>query len=284
MHLYRTSVVYCPNNLSCYWNLDRPAILDDVGIAANLKKRVDYCTKLGVNVVAYATDRFNLKEKGDTPTLIENKRVMLSDRALIFPKLQHNGGDDDAPNAWRNVLKDASRLGLEIKMDKKMVPPVMDQLADYPFVFIHGRNEFSLTEEQRKALAKHLELGGFIFADSICASKTFTESFRKEMKEVLRLVGSSLKPIPPDHKIWRGPYTINEVTLRTKTRGGVFKEEKTRPRMEGAEIDGRLVVVFSPVDLSCALENAGKSQCTGYIHDDALKIGTNVVLYSLLSD
>ena len=280
----RTSVVYCPKNLSCYWNLDRPAIHDDMGINAKLKQRVDYCTKIGVNVVAYATDRANLKDKGDTPTLAEKKFELLSDRVLIFPKLQHTGGSDDAPNAWRNVLKNVSRLGLEIKMDKKMVPADMNQLADYPFLFIHGRNEFKLTEEERKALAEHLEFGGFIFADSICASKTFTDSFRKEMNAVLQMSGTKLEPIPPDHKIWSeqfDAYAIHKVKLRIKTPGGVFQEETRRPELEGANINGRLAVVFSPIDLSCALENSAKSQCTGYTHGDAIKICTNVIMYSL---
>jgi hypothetical protein len=282
----RTSVVYCPKNLSCYWNLDRPAIRDDIAINARLKKRVEYCTQIGVNVVAYATDRANLKEKGETPTLAEKKFDLLSDRVLIFPKLQHSAGADDAPNAWRNVLKDVARLGLEIKMDKKLVPADMEQLADYPFLFIHGRNEFKLTENERVALAEHLEFGGFIFADSICASKAFTESFRKEINAVLQIAGTKLESIPADHKIWTGDdaYKIHKVTLRTKTPGGVFQEETRRPELEGAKINGRLAVVFSPVDLSCALENSAKSQCTGYSHDDALKIATNVVIYSLLGE
>lgn len=281
----RTSVIYCPKNLSCYWNLDRPAILDAPGVNNNLKQRVEYCTRLGVNVMAYATDRFNLREKGETPTLAEKNQQLLTDRVLVFPKLQHGGGDDDAPNAWRNVLRNVEQLGLEIKMDKKMIPAEIDDLADHPFIFLHGRNRFAFTNEQREAIRKHLDLGGFIFADSICASKEFTESFRKEMS--LILANQPLVPIDPSHEIWTNQtygYKIDRVTLRTKTKSGTFKEEITRPQLEGAEINGRLAVVFSPNDLSCALENTAKSQCTGYTHEDSLKISTNVVLYSLLSD
>ncbi len=280
----RTSVVYCPANLSCYWNLDRPSILDDTTVSQNLKQRVDYCTKLGVNVIAYATDRFNLREKGETPTLVENNPQLLTDRVLVFPKLQHGGGDDDAPNAWRNALRNIEQLGLEIKMDKKMISATTDELADHPFVFLHGRNRFTFSREEREVLRKHLDLGGFIFADAICASKEFTESFRKEIYAILG--NQSLVPIAPNHEIWnkRYGYQLDRVTLRIKANGGTFQEEVSAPQLEGAEINGRLAVVFSPNDLSCALENTAKSQCDGYTHEDALKITTNVLLYSLLSD
>ena len=76
------------------------------------------------------------------------------------------------------------------------------------------------------------------------------------------------------------------MTLRTKDRTaqGGFREERRKPELLGAQMNGRLVAIFSPYDLSCALENTKVSQCNGYSHEDAKKIGTNVLLYSLRSD
>jgi hypothetical protein len=204
---------------------------------------------------------------------------------LVFPKLLHGGGADDAPNAWRKLLQDVQAVGLRIKLDKKMIAPELEQLEDYPFVFMHGRNDFRFTENQRKALQNYLDVGGFLFADSICSSPQFSNAFRNEMKAIL---GDRLQAIPPDHELWSETYgyQIDEVTLRTKDAGAVggFRESVQRPQLEGWEQEGRLVVVFSPNDLSCALENTAVSQCNGYPRSDALRIGANVVLYSLLSD
>lgn len=278
----RTSVVYCPTNLSCYWNLDRPALMDDKTLNANLRKRIEYCSQMGVNVIAYATGR-ELKEKGETPRVHNKKLEMLADRVLVFPKLQHGGGADDAPNAWRKILNTLELYGLEMNTKKKMISPTFEQLADHPFVFMHGRSGFSFTNEQREAIRDSLDNGGMIFADSICASQAFTDSFRKEMTEIL---GRPLQPIDPTHEIWGYGNKIDKVTLRIrdpKVAGG-FREEQRPPEFEGAEINGRLAVIFSPNDLSCALENTQKSQCTGYTHSDAMKIGYNVVMYYLLSD
>jgi hypothetical protein len=80
--------------------------------------------------------------------------------------------------------------------------------------------------------------------------------------------------------------TRTKVTLNTPDRNapGGFTSQEVVPQMEGITIDGRLAVVFSPVDLSCALENASATQCRGYSRDSAIKIGTNVILYRLRVD
>ena len=283
----RTSVVYCPTNLSCYWGLDQPAIMDNAGVKKKLKERVEYCTQLGVNVVAYATGIENLKEKGETPKVVERKFDLLTDRVLVLPKLRHGGGDDDAPNAWRHVLRELeATVGLDMKTDKKMISPSFEELADHPFVFIHGRTGFSFTDEQRQAIRDSLEHGGFIFADSICASDEFTKSFRDEMNRILE---KPLRPIPADHAMLtdRIGYKLDRVQFQIrdpKVAGGIGPLQWGPPRLEMGEYNGRIAVVFSPLDLSCALENIQKSQCTGYTREFAKKIGVNVVLYYLLGD
>jgi hypothetical protein len=284
----RTSVVYCPRNLACLWNADRP------GIEKQMKKDarfagvlgdVKYATKVGVNVVTYATGR-ELKEKGDRPKLDEKAKSVLMHRSLELPKLAHGGGQDEAPNAWLNIQKRFAESGLSINLKKKFVSADLEQLSDHPFVFMHGRSQFSFTEEERLALRTYLQMGGFIFADAICSSKEFTVSFRSEMRKIL---GEDLKPIPPAHPIWTDDkkylFRIENVTLRKKRgESGKFEEIKGPPDLEGHEIDGRLAVVFSQNDISCAMESAIVSQCEGYKREDAERIGVNVLLYRLRVD
>jgi hypothetical protein len=242
---------------------------------------IKYATKVGVNVATYATGR-ELKEKGDRPKLEAKAKSVLMHRSLELPKLIHSGGHDEAPNAWRNVQKKFAESGVSVNLEKKFVNADLEKLGDYPFVFMHGRNSFSFSEEERTALKIYIEMGGFIFADSICSSKEFTVSFREEMRKIL---GVELKPIPADHPLWTDRkflYRIDSVTLRKK-RGetGKFDEVKGPPDLEGHTVDGRLGVVFSQHDLSCAMESSTVSQCDGYIRKDAEKIGINVLLYRL---
>ena len=281
----RTSVVYCPANLSCYWALNRPG-LDQGGANPRLLQRIEYCKQAGTNVVAYATGR-QLKDKLATDVIDKRAVSVLSDRALVLPKLSHNGGADDAPNAWGKILKElSSDEGLEVKTEKKMIPADEKSLADHPFVFVHGRGRISFTEDERAAIRKYLQSGGFIFADSICASKEFADSFRAEMVEILGR--DVFIPIPAGHEIWsdeRYGTPITKIELRIKKSGGGFDPKSfAAPPMEGVSLDGRLVVLFSPYDLSCAMENKSVSDCSGYTREDATKVARKVVLYSLLSD
>ena len=248
----------------------------------DLLGQIKYATKVGVNVTTYATGR-ELKEKGDRPKLEAKAKSVLVHRSIELPKLIHGGGYDEAPNAWRNIQKKFAESGASIDLEKKFVNA--SQLLDdpYPFVFMHGRNSFSFTEQEREDLRIYLQNGGFLFADSICSSEEFTASFREEMALIL---GEDLKPISPNHAIWtdrRFLFKIGNVTLRKKRGGGgQFDEIKGPPDLEGHEIDGRLVVVFSQHDLSCAMESSTVSQCNGYRREDAERIGVNVILYRQL--
>ena len=59
------------------------------------------------------------------------------------------------------------------------------------------------------------------------------------------------------------------------------KPRQTTPLLEGLEIDGRIAVILSPYDLSCALEKGVSLECKGYIPADAARIGANVLLFAL---
>ncbi len=281
----RTSVIYCPRNLTCFWQVDRPNLMNRLNRVT--QKEVVYCSELGVNVVSYATGQ-QLRDKLDIPKIAEDKdQQILGDRVLVLPKLQHSGGSDEAPNAWRNVLMHARQAGLRIKMEKKMISATTEELQDHPFVFMHGRDRFTFTKEERLALKEHLLNRGFLFVDSICSSDAFTESFRQEIKEILP--DYDLEKIRPDHPLWndeRFGGRVRSVTLRVpdlNVQGG-FREQQTPPLMEGITIGDQLAVVFSPYDLSCALENASVSQCEGYTNEDAAIMGRQIVLYFLQSD
>ena len=54
-----------------------------------------------------------------------------------------------------------------------------------------------------------------------------------------------------------------------------------RQELEGIKLDDRWGVIFSPYDLSCALEHHESPQCRGYVQEDAKKIAINVILYSI---
>ena len=271
--------MYIPANMSCFWQANRPGIRELLNDKA--KKQVDYCLKLGVNVISYATGR-EVSDRLDGPS-IATSDVSSSAREIVIPKLAHGGGADDAPNAWLNILRRA-RLDLKqpFKAEQMFVALDRDSLAQFPMVFMHGRESFSFTEAEREVLREYLQ-DGFLFADAICASPKFAESFRAEVKRIFPNQNIRLERLPPEHILFSaelGGYDLQTVTIRRPTETGI-SSRKSVPQLEGLTINGRLALIFSPYDLSCAMENSTASTCEGYSKEDASKIGVNILLYVL---
>jgi hypothetical protein len=282
----RTSVVYCPTNLAGFWQYNRPATLETLPDSDNprgARQQIEYCVRLGCNVVAYATGR-EVKDKLDRPMTALEGDVITGARPVHIPKLLHGGGADDAPNAWQNIVRRAQfDLHERFRIDRTMINPEPDQLAEYPMVFMHGRSPFAWDLAGKQALREYLTTrGGFLFADSICSANGFAESFRSEMRQILP--DHPLEVIPPNDPIWTeaaGGYPLSTVTMHARGRDGRVETYSTPPLLEGIRVNDRWVVIFSPHDLSCAMENASPLQCPGYDKEDAAKIGVNVILYAL---
>jgi hypothetical protein len=153
-------------------------------------------------------------------------------------------------------------------------------------LFMHGRQAFAFDEAQQANLRTFLERGGTLLADSVCAAGGFTDAFRHEMGQAIP--DYPLESIPPDDPLFAagelGGYDIRLVTLREPSQGDgplATRQRQIPPRLEGIRINDRWAVIFSPYDISCALEKQNSMECTGYDRDDAEKIALNVLLYSL---
>ena len=123
--------------------------------------------------------------------------------------------------------------------------------------------------------------------DAICASAEFAEAFRREM--LAALPGSRWERIAPDHPLFTqqfGGYdlprvTLNDPQLRTESEGLEARRVRITPLLEGLTLEERLVVVFSPYDISCALESHSSLDCKRYIREDAARLGINIILFAL---
>ena len=291
----RTSVVYCPADksagvrpsLSCLWELSRAARGQKP--PAEVQAQIDAGLSIGINILAYATNR-QLKHKDEIPSQSTKKTNGESVRrgTLFIANLRHPGGCSAAPRALVNLMEAAAdEIKIPTGTEEHDLSITDDAIFDYHLVFMHGRTSFSLTEREREQLRAYLQRGGMLFANSICASKAFTESFRNEMATILP--ENRLKPIPASDPIFSktyGGFDLSTVTRRDPQARSTNESIQDRlrtvpPELEGVRIDDRYAVIFSPYDLSCALEKQNSMECRGYVREDAARIGLNVVLYSL---
>jgi hypothetical protein len=179
---------------------------------------------------------------------------------------------------------------MQLKVDYERRPPIAanePKLLDYPLMFAHGRQAFQFSSAERKALKTYLDRGGFLFADAICASDEFANSFRSEILTLYP--NAKFTRLPPGHPIFTDEFhgfkldTVKLRDPRLRDAGDPLdtKIVPTPPVLEALEIDDRIAVILSPYDLSCALEKGASLECKGYISEDAARIGANIILYAL---
>jgi hypothetical protein len=282
----RTSVMYVNKSLSCYWELHAGKRTTDY--PPQVTQRIEACMNLGQNIVAYATNR-ELKEKLDAPLVrLQDQSDSLRRGTLAIPKLNHTGGADEATHALANLLLTVrEQAEIRVNTERLLLSPTDLAIFDHPVLFMHGRRSFRFSPAERQALAEYLQRGGFVFGDAICASPQFAESFRREFEATFP--DARFVTLPPDHPLYSQQYRgalLDRVTVRDpqiRNEGDPLKANLVQlsPVLEGLEIDGRLAVVFSPLDLSCALENQSSLECKGYIKADAARLGVNIILFAL---
>lgn len=291
----RTSLVYFPPHpaespgpsLSCLWELSQPT--GPSSLPAAVQQQIDAALSIGINVLAYATNR-ELKPKEyylRRPELSRTTDALIRGR-LAIASLRHPGGCTAAPRALRTLLETLQQeVKLRVPADPVELSLTDEALFDYHLLFMHGRNAFRLTPAERDQLRSFLERGGTLFANAICGSPAFADAFRQEMAQIFPK--SPLERVPPNDPVWTpsfGGFDLKAVSRRDPqptAPGGKLRAaiRQGPPSLEGIKMDGRWAVLFSPYDLSCALEKHDSLECHGYTRDDAARIAINVVLYAL---
>ena len=289
----RTSVIYVPAHpaagpgpaLSCLWELASPG--RDQKFSTAVSDQVAGARSIGINVLAYATNR-ELKSKDLVPTVAPrtSPHEGIERAKLYIAKLKHAGGWNVAPAALPNLQRALNKeLGVLVGTDQREVTLAEQNLFNYHLVFMHGRHDFRLSDAERGQLRTYVDRGGMILADAVCASPAFDRAFRREMAAVFP--DAPMERMAADHALFStsyGGFDLATVSRRDPQRGEGRAEanlRKVQPELEGIKFADSYRVLYSPYDLSCALENHESLECKGYTREDAARIGINVVLYSL---
>ena len=146
-----------------------------------------------------------------------------------------------------------------------------DALFNTPFSVWSGEGGFTLTAPERENLRKYLTTGGFIVASPGCSNADWNRSFRNELAVVFPDV--KLTRIPMTHPIFSMVFKVPRLTLM---HGG------STTLVEGLEIDGRLVLVYSREGLNDARHAKGCCCCGGDQINEGEQVNVNLLTYALL--
>jgi len=269
-HGCRTVVIYSPADLSCDWNQmeNQPDL-----------PRVTKSTRIGQNVVDYATGRELPADKLSTREVRDFKSEPPRPGSLRIAKLRHAGDWNIAPLAIPNLtttLRD--QLKFDVVINHKELFPTDPNLVHYPLIYIHGRAALTFDETDKAALRRHLDPGGgTLFADAACGSPAFDIAFRRFVAELLP--GNPMIAIPRDDELYSAKihFDLADVQYSKAAGGG-----RNLPQLEGVKVNGRWAVIYSKYDIGCALERHQGLDCKGYTYESAMRIASNIVIYATL--
>lgn len=162
--------------------------------------------------------------------------------------------------------------------ERRVVSLQDPELFRTPFLIYTGSGKCSFTPEEREALKRYLAGGGFVLVEDLAGERggSFDYSFRAEMRKLFP--DKPLSILPRSHALFRSFYLLR----------GVGGRKLTNNYLEGIEMDGRTVLVYSQNDVLGAW---AKDLFGNYLHAcepggesqrwESQKLMMNVILYSV---
>ena len=159
-----------------------------------------------------------------------------------------------------------------LRVNKKFCPVRLDSdaLFDYPFCVMSGNESFSLTQKERQQLRKYLTQGGFLLVSPGCSDQKWDKSFRQEIE--VCFPEYPLQKIPMTHPIFS---IVNPIPRLVEKHGNPVS-------LEGLDINGRLVLVYSKEGLNDVEYANGCCCCGGDEIQDPARVNVNVFTYAVL--
>lgn len=164
----------------------------------------------------------------------------------------------------------AKHTNLDIGKNFIPVKAESESLFNFPFLVWSGQDSFTLTQKERDNLRKYLTNGGFIVSSPGCSDANWDKSLRRELQ--LIFPENKLDKIPMTHPLFSTVLSIPRLT----DKGG-----KTQ-LVEGMEINGRLVMVYSREGLNDVKNAKGCCCCGGNEIMQAAQVNLNALVYALL--
>lgn len=213
------------------------------------------------------------EKKPETGRIETAKKNTASPRnAFSLAQVIHTGGwNPGVPQPSKMLEELTRRAKLDVMPEMTPVSLRDDDVTRFPFLYMTGHDEAKLNDEELRKLKGHLDRGGFLFAEACCNAPAFDKSMRAIVQ---KLFGDKLARIALTHPIYSKVYPIKTVGMK----GGTPVE----PDLEGVEVNGRLVLVYTRTDYGCSWGNpCCTSECRGVAQEDSYRVMTNVAVYAL---
>ena len=190
-------------------------------------------------------------------------------------RLKYSGGSDwyNDPSCEVNLLKYAAEhTSIKTLPAYVFVDAASTDIFNFPFLFATGHGNMRLTDEEVINLRNYLLKGGFLYVDDDYGLDKY---FRREIARVFP--NKKLVELPYNYGLYQKPFKFSYGPPKTHKHNG------KPPQGFGIFINGKLAVYYTYES------NPSDGWADPDVHNDppakreeALKFGTNLVLWSLI--
>jgi hypothetical protein len=192
---------------------------------------------------------------------------------IRIARVKYGGGGDwySDPSSIPNWLREfEARTGIKTYPEEKVISLTDENLRAFPFLYMTGHGTIRATVDELKALRRHLESGGFLYADdNYGMDKSFREFVRQLFPE------KELEELANSHPIYHVFYKLPGLPK-------IHEHDGKRPQGMGVTLNGRLVLFYTyESDIGDGLEDPR-------VHDDpdekrelAVRMAVNILMYAI---
>jgi hypothetical protein len=269
--------------------------------------------QLAANIYLYMADKQNLRYR--TPSYIVRADPNIpAGKPMSVARLYYSGNWDPEPAGWRRVAAIAHNQNhLELSIEPvKIAETTSDSddavhepsarlamarvsaehlqraeteapaavLSNQPLAHLTGSVRFTLSPAQRAAIKQYVQNGGTLLVDAAAGSSAFKESAESELASIFGAEAKQLQqPLDLD-KLANSPIAhalaaITDPTYRHGTEAIIGKPSGLPLR--GIVLNGRLAVIYSPLDLTEGMVGEPVDGIVGYSPDTATRIVEAIV-------
>ena len=195
-------------------------------------------------------------------------------QTFSIARVHYGGGGDwySNPSSLPNLLKYIeSNTSISTYQDEFRIKLTDENANEFPFLYMTGHGNIKFTEEEIISLRTILTNNGFLHADD---NYGMDASFRREIKRVFP--NKEFVRLPKNHPIFNSYFTFPNGLPK------VHEHDGKPPEALGLFEDDRMIVLYTyESDLGDGWEDSSVHKNPWPVRESALKMGVNIVVYSL---